>query len=105
MLDETSAGQTICEAIAFHRLLRLVTTDGDRIELEPHCFGLGGDGPPLLLGWSTSPMKNRNTSPVDWIFCGLHQIRELEILDGSFKGPRRKYASVKKQIRRVYCEI
>jgi len=25
MLDETSAGQTICEAIAFHRLLRLVT--------------------------------------------------------------------------------
>jgi len=47
-------------------------------------------------------MKNRNTSPVDWIFCGLHQIRELEILDGSFKGPRRKYSSVKKQIRRVY---
>src|SRR6516164_2881220 len=102
MLDEISAGQTICEAIAFHRLLRLVTTEGGRIELEPHCFGLGTDGRPLLLGWSTSQTKNRNTSLVDWIFCGLHQIRELEILDGSFKGPRRKYSSVKKQIRRVY---
>jgi len=41
---------------------------------------------------------------VDWIFCSLHQIRELEILDGSSKG-RPKYASVKKQIQRVYCEF
>jgi hypothetical protein len=75
MPDERSAGQTICEAIAFHRLLRLVTIDGDRIDLEPHCFGLGSDGRPLLLGWNVSPIKNRNTSPVAWTFCGLHQKR------------------------------
>jgi hypothetical protein len=105
MLDERSAGQTICEAIAFHRLLKLVTTDGDSIVLEPHCFGLGADGRLLLLGWSTSLVKDRSTSPMDWIFCGLHQIRELNVLDRSFKGPRRTYASAKKRIRRVYCEL
>jgi hypothetical protein len=104
MLDEKSAGQTICEAIAFHRLLRLVTTDGDRIDLEPHCFGLGIDGRPVLLGWNVSPIKNAKISPLAWTFCTLHRIRELQILDGSFKTPRPAYASAKSQIRRVYCE-
>jgi hypothetical protein len=33
MSDERSAGQTICEAIAFRRLLRLVTTSGDRMDV------------------------------------------------------------------------
>ena len=30
----------------------MVTTDGDGIDLEPHCFGLGADGHPLLLGYA-----------------------------------------------------
>jgi len=50
MLDERSAGQTICEAIAFHRLLSLVMTDGDRIDLEPHCLALA-----LALALTTAP--------------------------------------------------
>ena len=93
----------ICEAIRARRLL--IFGYGDRVPVvEPHAYGLSSAEHEVLSAW-LRPGHSRGEPEGGWRTYRVDQMRELQMLDERFDGPRAGYNPDDARMLRVFCRI
>ena len=93
----------ICEAIRARRLLMFGYADTVRI-VEPHLYGVNTAGHEALSAW-LRPGHSRSDPQGGWRMYLTDQIREMQMLDERFAGPRPGYNPSDPHLPRVYCRL
>ena len=79
-------GERLVRAILEHRLVGFTYQGRERI-VEPHLLGLHEAGEPMLLAYQTAGASRSGDVP-GWRTFITTSMEGVEILDGTFPGPR-----------------
>jgi hypothetical protein len=105
MTDELKLSTTICRAINGRHLLGITLLDETHRIVEPHAFGQGEDGHPLLWAWCVSAMGSDPTAEGAWLQCATTDMRDVRIFAETFHGPRPGYSRGDKQMWQIHCQL
>jgi hypothetical protein len=78
--------ETVCEAIATHRLLQICYQDHYRI-VEPNAYASDGKGSAVLLAWQLEGGGGRDNGR-GWRLLPISAMEKVTLLEDSFAGPR-----------------
>lgn len=95
--------EIICDAIRARKLLMFGYADLLRV-VEPHAYGLSGADRELLSGWLW-PGHSRSDPKGGWRNYLVEQIRDLQLLNEVFEGPRPGYNPRDERLARVFCRL
>ena len=95
--------QLICDAIASRRLLMFAYGDAVRV-VEPHLFGVNGAGRESLSAWLRAG-HSRSDPGGWWRTYLLDGMRDVQILDEAFAGPRAGYNPDDGRMMRIDCRL
>jgi hypothetical protein len=93
----------ICQAIASRQLLMFGYGDLVRV-VEPHLFGLNTAGHDALSAWLRAGYS-RSDPEGGWRMFLASELREPQMLDEPFAGPRPGYNPDDPHIVRPYCRL
>jgi hypothetical protein len=96
------ANMLIVAAIRERRLVKLAYSAGNRI-VEPHIYGVGGDGQELLRCYQVGG-ESLSHERYGWKLLRGEEIRNVEVLDVSFV-PRAGYNPQDPAIRHVHASV
>lgn len=92
----------IVAAIEERRLLKLAYSAGNRI-VEPHVYGVGGNGRELLRCYQVGG-ESLSHERYGWKLLHVEETGNVEVLDVAFV-PRTGYNPEDRAIRRVYARV
>lgn len=92
----------ICNAIHHHRRAEIWYRGGLRV-VEPHAFGVGGDGRPYLRAYQVS--GHTHSRETGWKLFHLEEIEEFNELEDVFEKPRDGYLRNDPNMTKIYCEL
>ena len=93
----------ICEAIAARKLLMFAYGDVVRV-VEPHLFGVNGAGHEALTAWLRAGLS-RSDPDGWWRTYLLDGMRDVQLLDETFAGPREGYNPGDERMARIVCRL
>jgi hypothetical protein len=79
----------LVQAISKRRVLGIECHPGGRV-VEPHAYGENKDGNELLRAYQTTG-ASASGEHVNWKLFRIDRIRELDLTDERFPGPRPEY--------------
>jgi hypothetical protein len=95
--------QLICDAIASRRLLMFAYGDVVRV-VEPHLFGVNSAGHESLSAWLRAG-HSRADPEGWWRTYLLDGMRDVQLLDETFTGPREGYNPDDERMARIVCRL
>lgn len=95
--------EIICAAIRARRLLMFGYRDAVRV-VEPHLYGVNTAGHEALSAW-LRPGMSRADPGGGWRMFLVGELRDVQMLDERFDGPRAGYNPDDPHLPTVYCRV
>ena len=102
-MSMTALPQLICDAIASRRLLMFAYGDAVRV-VEPHLFGVNSAGHESLSAWLRAG-HSRSDPEGWWRTYLLDGMRDVQILDETFAGPRAGFNPDDERMTSIACRL